>query len=628
MRAKDQTGNAFKSLKSSITGVKGILTGLGIAALVHNIDEAEKAASQLDAAFKATGKTLGLTRQQLDDLSVEMQKTTRFSDDLTKQAEAVLLTFDRVRGDAFGRTIKVAADLATRLGSDLPGAVRQLGLALQDPEHGLQRLQRAGVVFDDSQKNLIKTLNDVGRTADAQKIILSELERRFGGSAIAARNTLGGALIGLKNTFSDLFEGTKESTSGAVEAINSLNETLSNPKLKEAIDSIIGTFAEGAKKIAEFGGGIRVLAEDFAALTHGAAAGDIIRLQDQLAIAEELRKTVKTDPKRIRFFGKDGFIEFYNNEELDTTIRDLKRKIAEAMASATPSAAGGAGGAAGAAPLPVVVQLEEIRVTAHKLVDEYGDLMQQFRDETRTTSQSAAADYLKLKTTLQFLRDQGVDRGGISQEEFQKRLGGALDDLLPEFDLNEIRAKYQTLKAATSELGEFMKGVWQEVGRSIQSTLSDAIYNWNLSWRSLIDIARRALADIASAIITSGIQNQLKALFGGYGGGDQSALADSFFAFLGSKAGGGRFDGPTMVGEDGPELLMGSGTVMNKRQMAFAGMGGGANINYAPTFNLNIESSGDRDTEARMAAFVDTRIAQSQQEFARTLQRSGVQVKG
>jgi hypothetical protein len=515
------------------------------------------------------------------------------------------------------------------MGTDLTTAIRQVGLALQDPVNGLQLLRRAGVAFDDSQKSLIKTLNEVGRTADAQKVILGELEKRFAGSAQAARNTLGGALVGLKNTFSDLFEGTKESTSGAVEAINSLNETLSDPKLKSAIDSIITSFANGAKHVGEFAGGVRVLAENFAALRNGAAAGDVVRLEDELALLESMRKSQR-GIDRFRFFGKDGLVEFYNNQELDAAIKAVKERIAEAMQSlaATPTRPGAATGKPEI--IPAVSQLEEIKIAVRKITDENADALRELEEETRTSTERVSAAYSRLKAALQTL----LDEGKITREQFNERLQAGITDTLglEEIDLNEIRAKYTSLKKSTTEVGEFMKGVWRGVGNSIRQTLSDAIYEWNLSWKSLLDIVRRALADILSAIITSGIAKALKSQLSSSGGssGSGSGLA-SFIAGIGGAlfgaASGGRMDGLRWVGEDGPELAAGSGYIYNKRQMAFAGMGG-ASINYAPTFNLNIQSNGDKETEQRMAAFVDRRISQSQAEFARTLHRSGVEVRG
>jgi hypothetical protein len=272
---------------------------------------------------------------------------------------------------------------------------------------------------------------------------------------------------------------------------------------------------------------------------------------------------------------------------------------------------------------PALAELEEFNVTVRKIVEGNDDLMRELEESTRTGTQRAAAEYTKLKETLQFLNDQQL----ITSREQSTRLGAALDELLPEFDLNEIRAKYIVLKRETSELGEFMKGVWQGVGNSIRSTISDAIYEWRLSWRSLLDIARRALADISSAIITSGIQKALKQAFAASSSSSSASPYLAAFSSIFGLAGGGRFDGLRKVGEDGPELVSGSGRVMNSRQMAF-NAGGGAKINYAPTFNLVVQSSGDKDSEARMAAYVETRIAQSQTEFSRVLGRSGIEVRG
>jgi hypothetical protein len=269
--------------------------------------------------------------------------------------------------------------------------------------------------------------------------------------------------------------------------------------------------------------------------------------------------------------------------------------------------------------------LREFNVTVRKIVDQNADVLRELEESTRTSVERVSAEYSKLKATLQTLFDEGL----ISRDQFNERLQGGITDVLglEEIDLNEIRAKYITLKRETSELGEFMKGVWQGVGNSIRSTISDAIYEWRLSWKSLLDIARRALADISSAIITSGIQKVLKQAFAASSSSSSASPYLAAFSSIFGLAGGGRFDGLRKVGEDGPELVSGSGRVMNSRQMAF-NAGGGAKINYAPTFNLVVQSSGDKDSEARMAAYVETRIAQSQTEFSRVLGRSGIEVRG
>lgn len=222
----------INALSKSVLGIGlsgvgfGIAFGAGLRAITHATIEAQKAVAQLDAAYRATGATVGVTREAMDALATSMQETTVNEDELVKSAESILLTFDKVRGQAFERTIRASADLSARLGIDLVSATRSLGLALQSPEQGLLRLRRAGVIFSESQKDIIKGLVQTGQLAEAQNIILSEIERRFAGAAVAARQTLGGALEFLRNKFHDLLEFDAGQTSKIVGAITFIAENL------------------------------------------------------------------------------------------------------------------------------------------------------------------------------------------------------------------------------------------------------------------------------------------------------------------------------------------------------------------------------------------------------------------
>lgn len=561
------------------------------------MEEAEKATNALDAAFKNTGATVGLTRTRLDTLATSIQNTTTVSDDLVKEGESILLTFDKVRGQAFERTIKVATDLSARLGTDLKGSIRQVGLALQDPVAGLTLLRRSGISFSDAQKDLIKGFLETNQAAKAQNLILSELERRFGGSAAAARNTLGGALTGLKNAFGDLFEGTRESTASTVTAINDLSKALTDPALKQGIDTLINSFAKLVEILIK-------------------AVGLLGQTQNKLL---EMAKTKGPTASAFRglIAGSSGFLApLALLAEGSANAQGAGRTRGPTGAQRRSGSLGGTGDTGGA-----LEQLEEIKVTAQKIVDANADLMQELADSTKTGVEKAAGEYIKLKETLQFLNDQQL----ITSREQKERLGAALDELLPEFDLNQIKSMYISLKKETTELGEFMKGVWQGVGRSIQSTLSDAIYEWRLSWRSLLDIARRALADITSAILISGIKKAFASQLASSksSGGWLAAVAGLF-----GLASGGDFQGPRIVGEDGPELVTGRGHVTNQRQMAFAGMTG-SKVNYSPQFNVTLVSTGnDESDREEIYQRVALMMSAQQEQFTRVLVRSGVEVKG
>jgi hypothetical protein len=54
---------------------------------------------------------------------------------------------------------------------------------------GLTALRRSGVSFSEAQQEVIKNLFKTGREAEAQRMILKELEVEFGGAAAAAATT-------------------------------------------------------------------------------------------------------------------------------------------------------------------------------------------------------------------------------------------------------------------------------------------------------------------------------------------------------------------------------------------------------------------------------------------------------
>jgi phage-related minor tail protein len=215
----------------------GFTAAAGIGALVlRNTLEAEKAQAQLAAALKSTAGAAGLTQVQLNDMADELSSLTVIEDDAITSAQALLLTFTKIGGDVFPDAIRAAADMSTALGTDLQGAVTQLGKALNDPLKGITALGRAGVQFSADQKAMIEALVETGRVADAQRLILAELETQFGGSAVAARDTLGGALEALKNTVGNLLEGDTggNGLQAAKEAVEELNAQLSSAQIKSA----------------------------------------------------------------------------------------------------------------------------------------------------------------------------------------------------------------------------------------------------------------------------------------------------------------------------------------------------------------------------------------------------------
>ena len=136
-----------------------------------------------------------------------MQKTTLFGDEATEQIQSILLTFTNVRTEIFDETIPAIQDMATKMGVDGKSAAIQLGKALNDPATGLSMLSRSGVTFSADLTETIKKLQKTGQIAKAQKLILREVNKQFGGSAKAAAEAGMGPFYQLIGLFHDMQEG-------------------------------------------------------------------------------------------------------------------------------------------------------------------------------------------------------------------------------------------------------------------------------------------------------------------------------------------------------------------------------------------------------------------------------------
>lgn len=172
---------------------------------VQSAMESQNVIADLEATLKSTGGAAGLTSQQLQDMATQLQNVTKFSDETIIKGEAMLLTFTNIGGDVFPAATEAMLNLAEKFGS-VDSASVQLGKALNDPIAGISALTRVGVTFSDEQKNTIKALMDVGDTAGAQKVILAELDKEFGGLAEAAGKTFAGQMEIAKNKLDTLKE--------------------------------------------------------------------------------------------------------------------------------------------------------------------------------------------------------------------------------------------------------------------------------------------------------------------------------------------------------------------------------------------------------------------------------------
>ena len=211
--------------------------GLAVAGGIKEFKEAEQALNQLNAALKATDFTAGVTAQQITALGEAVEGNTLFKKEDIQQAAASLVSFQNVAGETFTRALKLSADLAVRLGTDVPSAADMLGKALESPEEGLGRLARKFSDLSPTQKEVIENFVKQGDIASAQAVILEHLEEKTKGLAEAQAQGLTGAANQLGDAWDDLLEsfGRTISESGAAQvSLNLLTKAVRG--LQEALN--------------------------------------------------------------------------------------------------------------------------------------------------------------------------------------------------------------------------------------------------------------------------------------------------------------------------------------------------------------------------------------------------------
>ncbi|MDC3217645.1 phage tail length tape measure family protein [Schleiferiaceae bacterium] len=212
--------NATASLTGPLNGISGrlsfIATGLGrvgiagvafgaavaglgfsIRAAIDEFQEFESQVLKMEAMLRATGGTVGLTSQELQDLAEDIGFATLASAGDIREAQSILLTFGTITGDQFRETTALAQDLASVMGVTAQSAAKTLGKALEDPINNLSSLSRAGVVFTDTEKEIIDALINTNRQMEAQDFIIDKLTGKIGGAGEGAGKGLAGAFDGL-----------------------------------------------------------------------------------------------------------------------------------------------------------------------------------------------------------------------------------------------------------------------------------------------------------------------------------------------------------------------------------------------------------------------------------------------
>jgi len=191
------TKGSTKSIGKYALGVGGAV--LAVKALVKigkDLSAAyftqEKAETKLTSAIKATGKSHEISTRSMKEYAAQLQQVTIYGDEATLSAMAMLQQLGNLGENELKDVTKATQDFASAMNLDLETAASLIGKTLGSSTNALTRY---GVEVDMS----------LGKN-ERLAALVGEVEKKFGGAAVAMGETAFGSAEKLNNAWGDLQE--------------------------------------------------------------------------------------------------------------------------------------------------------------------------------------------------------------------------------------------------------------------------------------------------------------------------------------------------------------------------------------------------------------------------------------
>lgn len=447
--------------------------------IISQVEEADRVHAQLFQALRSTGSQAGVTATSTLELADKISRLDAVSRESVMSAEAMLLTFTNIHAVTFPRATQAVVDMATAMGSgatpsaeELRATAIQLGKALNDPTIGLTALQRVGVTFSAEQKKVIETMAKTGDVAGAQKLILDELSKEFGGSAAAAAQTFEGRTKALTIALNEQKEKIgHELMPIATEWVNELVAMVGQTDENSTSTESMSVMFYQAGKMAEFVGGqlvvfgkvIALLSQelvDAAGIIGDAFGGVFVGIRDQFVVfGKDLKglleaskgdfKQAQKDFEESDQLGKKAWNFTALKEGMKTAADDFKKGSASIADSWQASGLAMSQALDTDAIVQKISNANDAQKASVKILDEAAQKAKDFYEKLGTDGSKADA---KIATAAKDYSDKLVDindRLGKTIVDFATKSGEALDAYTKK--INDLNDK---VKAAQDDWAE------------------------------------------------------------------------------------------------------------------------------------------------------------------------------
>jgi len=598
-KLNDLVSPALKKISGSLGTLPGLLgltsgllgAGAALAKVLSATKESQLVLAKFDLTFRNLGDGTRRTRDEMVKFADAAGASSIFSDESILRAQEALLKFGVTAESSFKKARQVAIDLASVMGTDVESAATLVARAMQRPDAAIRQLRQAGVLLTKDQEKLIQSLVKTGDTAGAAAILMGELEKKSAGAGKVIAGTLQGSLQRLGNAFDNLFEGSGKASDDLAKSVGQLADIFNDPAFKDNVTAV------GSEMIKWLAACVNLLG---------------LAIKGWREIFKIIEEGAKKGTKELSSNGWKALFERMTGQKADVQT-PLEEVVVTAQRVALPSKPKRGGGG------DPFADLQEVVVTAKPIImGAMEELYQSWIKESRTASQAAVDAFEAWELRMQDL----VEQGRISAEQYAKVWKEKIDEVLEEVQVTAKRVPVPLTEQQT-KLREFAKSVGDGIANAMKE---GALHGLD----SLRDVVKLSLRNILADIVSSGIENAILNMFSGIASGKSSggffgAILGGFARLFGfGKAGGGLITGPTLVGENGPELAVpvGSARVYNAAQMRNMG-GGSAPVVFNVSNNVNVAGDVSEKNQAMIFAAVQQGNARTQREIMRMLERNG-----
>jgi hypothetical protein len=614
---------ATKSLTATSTAAKGL--GASLAASLGpllTVGAAFATVGNAIGTFTARERDVEILRQGLVNLGAgtvalnELQEAanklgnqTLFNQEEFTRGFNLLTSFRKIGVNSYKRVAQAAADIAQVNQVDVSTSFMQLAKALQDPERNLSNLNRSGIAFTQTQQDVIKELMKTNKTAEAHSMILQIVEESYNGLSQAASEGFAGNVDSLGEAFRDFSETLGKqlepaliaATKGLTELITATNNFIQSPIGKtaliftgialaaKAIPVLLAAVSAGLLKVA-YAGGLATIALNaipFVAIATGIGAivTQLIKQKDE---QDKVTQAIKNGEKaQLEALEADLGIKMakeiaiLNRSNDRRTVEAAKRRLAILRDEMKPIKE----------RLDIVIQENAAEEKKNKPIKENKEIQEEInkliKDNLKKSIayEQAEMDSVKAKGKL-------IDRLSNQRALAQAALDGNLEEVQTQQEINALVAIHgegardiitayiegtNALKKQKEEADE-LKDIFEEIGSSIATGVSDALTDAAMGAKTLGEAAVGVLQSIGRQLMQLGINTLLFNMFGG---------ATGIFKNLPTFAAGGMppVGKPSIVGEKGPEIFVPSsaGKIIPNNQL------GGGTVN---NINVSVDASG------------------------------------